>query len=65
MASARWAGAGLVPGKYVLLGAGTATLLLKRGVTGMIVTLLVFRVCSASLRSMMEDEDDGEAYVAA
>lgn len=58
MASASWAGGGLLPGKYVLLGAGAFALLLRQGLGTYMATLLVVRTCSSTLRNMIEDDDD-------
>lgn len=59
MASASWAGGGLLPGKYVLLGAGAFSLLLRSGFGTYMATLLVVRTCSSTLRNIIEDEDKG------
>jgi hypothetical protein len=60
MASASWAGGGLLPGKYVLLGAGVFALLLRQGVGTYCAALLVVRTCSSTLRNMIEDEEEEE-----
>lgn len=60
LASASWAGGGVLPGKYVLVGAGALALLLRRGVGAYLGTLLVVRTCSSSLRNLMEDEEEDE-----
>ena len=57
MASASWAGGGLLPGKYVLLGAGAFSLLLRQGLSTYVATLLVVRTCSSTLRNIIEDEE--------
>lgn len=57
MASASWAGGGLLPGKYVLLGAGALALLLRQGLAAYLATLLVVRTCSSTLRNLIEDEE--------
>ncbi len=65
MASATWAGGGLLPGKYVLLGAGAFALLLRQGLGAYMATLLVVRTCSSTLRNIIEDDDDDEEEDAA
>ncbi|GAB5030885.1 Hypothetical protein NocV09_00401600 [Nannochloropsis oceanica] len=58
MALASWAGGGLLPGRYVLLGAGVFAMLLRQGVGTFFAALLVVRTCSSTLRNMIEDDED-------
>ena len=58
MALASWAGGGMLPGRYVLLGAGLFALLLRQGVGTFCAALLVVRTCSSTLRNMIEEEEE-------
>lgn len=58
ISAAAWAGGGLLPGKYVLLGVGAATLLLRNGLGTFMATLVVVRTCSTTVKSMLLEEDE-------